>query len=81
MQLSFIKELGFYVYKINVSAQKINVNRVKTFEMIIAFILIDNKNKKLHFFKKTFILADISIDITFSILFFILANVKINFNN
>lgn len=36
MQLSFIKKLGFYIYKTNVDAQKINSNWQKTFRMVIA---------------------------------------------
>lgn len=48
--------------------------------MVIAFLLINNKDKKSCFFKKTFLLADINIDVASEILFLILNNIQINFN-
>lgn len=43
--------------------------------MVIASFLIDDKNKKFRFFEEIFLLADISIDVSY------LNNVKINFND
>lgn len=63
IQPSFIKKLGFCIYKANIDAQKINSSRQKTFRMVIASFQIDNKDKKSCFFKLTFLLADISINI------------------
>lgn len=49
--------------------------------MIIAFFLLDNKAKKSRFFKKTFLLSNISTDKTLKILFLTLNNMVINFTN
>lgn len=49
--------------------------------MIIILFQIDNKYKKSCFFQGTFLLADISIDITFRMSFLTLSNVEVNFNN
>lgn len=48
---------------------------------MITLFLIDDKYKRFRFFKKTFLLADINIDIIFRLLFFTLSNVKTHFNN
>lgn len=46
--------------------------------MVIALFLMDNKDKKFCYFKMTFLIADISMDITFN-MFFFLHNIQINF--
>lgn len=43
--------------------------------MIRAFLIIDNKDEKSHFFKKTFLFADISMDITLKMFFLTLSNI------
>lgn len=42
---------------------------------------MNDKNEKSQFFKETFLLADISMDIAFRIFFLILNNVKVNFSD
>lgn len=37
MQPSYMQKLGFYVQKTNISAQKIDGNKLKIFKMVIAF--------------------------------------------
>lgn len=81
MLSSFAKKLGFYIHKTNVNIQKIDCNRPGTFNIVIAFFSVNNKNKKFCFFKKTFVLADISMNIAFEIFFLILNNVEVNFTN
>lgn len=48
---------------------------------MIASFLVDDINKKSSFFKKVFLLADISIDVALKMFFLILSNIKVNFNN
>lgn len=48
--------------------------------MIIASFQVDDKDGKSCFFQETFLLADVSMDVAFEILFFILSNVKVNSN-
>lgn len=42
---------------------------------------MDNKDKKFCFFEEIFLLADISMDISFEMPFLSLSNFEINFNN
>lgn len=49
--------------------------------MVIGSFLMDDKRKKSQFFKKIFLLADISMNVTLKIFFIILSNTKVNFTN
>lgn len=49
--------------------------------MIIASFLVNDKNEKSWFFEKTFLLADINIDIAFEMLFLTLSNVEVSYTN
>lgn len=77
----FLIKLDFHIRKTNIGGKKINSNKLKIFEKVITFFLQITKSKKYRFLEKTFLLTNISIDIAFEILFFILNNVEINFNN
>lgn len=59
--------------------QKIYGIRLETFGMVIISFLINNKDEKSRFFKKTFRLANISIDVAFKIPVLTLSNVKVDF--
>lgn len=63
------------------SAQKIDGNKLKTYKMIIASFQMDDKDKKSCFLEKTFLLAEISINVVFEMSFFILRNIVVKFNN
>lgn len=76
-----MRKLSFHIRKTDVSALKIDSSRLEIFDIVIAFFWIDNKNGKSCFFKRTFLLADISINITFGMFFLILSNVKDNFTD
>lgn len=47
--------------------------------MMIAAFLINNKDKKIRFFKKIFLFANFSLDVIFKILFFTLSNANVKF--
>lgn len=74
MQPSFAKKLVLSIWKNNVGTQKIDGNRFKTFKMIIASILVYKKDAKSQLFKETFLLADMSMNVTFKMCFFTLSN-------
>lgn len=40
---------------------------------------MDSKDKKFWFFEKTFLLADMSMNVAFEMFFFILNNIEVNF--
>lgn len=63
------------------SVKKIDGSWLKTFGIVIALFKVEDKEGKFCFFKEIFLLADISINVAFGILFLTLGNVKINFNN
>lgn len=81
MQPGFAKKLGFCIHKTNDSTQKIDTSRFQTFGIVIALLEVDNKEEKSCFFTKTFLLADMSMDVAFAMSFFTLSNVEIKFNN
>lgn len=59
--------------------QKIHDDRLKTFDIVIAIFVVDNKDRKSWFLEETFLLVNINIDIVFRIFFFNLNNIEINF--
>lgn len=65
----------------NVGTQKINGSQLEIFGIIVSSFLIDDKDEKSPVFETTFLLVDISIDITFEMPFLNLNNIWINFNN
>lgn len=42
---------------------------------------MEDKDRRSHFFEEIFLLADISMDVTFGMSFFTLSNVEINFTD
>lgn len=78
---SFTKKLGFCIQKTKVNAQKIDDSPLEIFGIVIASFIINDKDKNFRFFEETFLLADISMNITFEMFFLILKNIQINFNN
>lgn len=81
MQPSFARKFGVRIRKTDISAQKVDGSRLQTFGIVIASFLMKNKDRKSRFFDKTFLLVDISMDVTFEIFFFILSNVDVNFTD
>ena len=64
-----------------VSAQRINGLKLDILGIVIPSFFMEDKEEKYRFFEKTFLLVNISIDIAFKILFLILSNIKIDFND
>lgn len=81
MQLSFARKQGLRICKIDINTQKISDSRLEAYEMVIALFQVNDINAKFRFFEKTFLLADININVTFGIFLLILNNVKINCND
>lgn len=79
IHLNSAKKLDFPVYKIILGVQKIDDLKLDTFCMIIIFFLMEDKEKRFHFIEETFLLADITIDITPIMAFCTLSNVKSDF--
>lgn len=62
-------------------SKKYYCNRLKKLQIVITTFLIEEKDRNSRVFEKTFLLANIYIDITYEILFLNLSNIKMDFNN
>ena len=79
MHLAFAKELGLVMQSTNFGAQKIDSTTLETYKIIlVAFSVIDQVNR-VRFFKKTFLVANVSPDVVFRMLFLTLSSANINF--
>ena len=79
MYSDFVKKLSLWAYNTKVGVQKINDLKLDTFDMVIVFFFVEDKEGRFRFLKETFFLAYINIDITFRMLFFTLSNDEIDF--
>ena len=55
--------LGFKVWRTNVGAQKIDNSLLATYRMVIAAFQVLDKLERAHFFQKSFLLADTSMEV------------------
>ena len=79
MILRYALKLGLKVCFINVGAQKIDGSTLETFEIVLASFQVEDMLEKAQFFQKTFLLADLSIQVVLGMLFLILSNADIKF--
>lgn len=62
-----------------IKTQKIDGIILDTYKMLITAFLITDKANLEKFFKKTFLIANISSKVVFGILFFILSHINVDF--
>ena len=80
IHLSFAKQLGLSIWSIDVEAQKIDGTILDTHGMVvIAFLVIDRANQ-VRFFEKTFLVANVSLEVVLGMPFFILSSADIDFS-
>lgn len=79
MHLIYAKKIGLFIQRINFGTQMINSFGLDTFGIVIAAFLINDKDGKINFFEKTFLLANISLDEIFEMLFLTLSNADVRF--
>ena len=60
-------------------AQQIYDNTLETYEILVSTFSILDKDNKIRFFKKSFLLAKVKPDIVFGILFLTINNVNVDF--
>ena len=70
---AFAKELGLPIRSIDVGAKKIDGITLETHEMVVAAFSVEEKANQVRFFKETFLVANVSPEIVFGILFLILS--------
>ena len=77
---SFVKQLGLSIRPTDVGAQKIDGNMLDTHEMVVAAFSVEDKANRVRFFEKTFLLANVSPEVVFGILFLTLSGANIDFS-
>ena len=64
---------------INIDIQKIDSTTFKTYKIVITVFLVINYANRVKVFEKTFLVANVSLDMVFKILFFTLKGANIDF--
>ena len=75
---TFVKESGFSIKPIDVEVQKIDSIMLDLYGMIVAAFLVMDKADWVRFFKKTFLVANVSPKVVFGMLFLTLSGADIN---
>ena len=73
------RKSNFLFKKIDIGTKKINDSTLAIFNIVISIFLIIDKDEKVRFFKKIFLLANISLDMVCKISFLIFNNINIKF--
>ena len=76
---AFAKELGLLIRPTDVGAQKIDGTTLDTYEMVVAAFLIKNKANQVRFFVETFLMANVSLEVVFGMIFFTLSGADVDF--
>ena len=76
---TFVKELGLPIRLTDIGAQKIDGTTLVTYGMVIAAFSITDKANRVRFFEETFLVANVSPEVVFGILFLTLSGADIDF--
>ena len=76
---AYTKQLGFWAWKTDVRAYKIDCSSLKIYEMAIAAFQVMAKLDRAWLLQKTFLLANITMEIVLKILFFSFSNANIQY--
>ena len=79
VHLALAKELGLPIRPIDVGAQKIDGTRLKTYGMVVAAFSVEDKANRVIFFQETFLVANVSPEVVFGMLFLTLSGANIDF--
>lgn len=79
MTPAYAAQLGLKVKLTNIISQKIDGSTLKIYEIVIAGFSVHNKLGRVWFFKETFLLANISIEMVLEMPLFSLSNANIEF--
>lgn len=70
--------IRLFIKKTEVGVQKINGIILEIYRIVLAAFSINNQANRVKFFEKTFLMANISLEVVFRIFFFILIGVNVN---
>ena len=76
---AFAKELGLSIRPTDVGAQKIDGTKLETYEMVVAAFSMEDKANRVKFFKETFLVANVSLEVVFGMLFLTLSGANVDF--
>ena len=76
---TFVEKLGFVVQTTNIGTQKIDGTIFETHGIIVTAFSVNDQTNKIRFFEKTFLVANVSPNIVFKMLFLTLNNADIDF--
>ena len=79
MHLAYATKLGLHARKIDVGAQKIDESYLDTFGMVIADYSVKDKLGRVLFFQKTFLLANIGLEVVLGMFFLTFSKKYIRF--
>ena len=79
MYPAYATKLGLRTRKIDIGAQKIDGSHLDTFGMVIADCSVKDKLKRVRFFQKIFLLANIGLEVVLGIPFLTLSKADIRF--
>ena len=79
LTLAYASRIGFQVHRTEIGAQKLDSTTFKIFKMVLASFQVENKLRKTRFFQKTFLLANISMEMVLSMPFLTFSNANVQF--
>ena len=77
---SFVKQLDFPIRPTDVGAQKIDGTMLDTHEIVVAAFSVKDKANRVRFFEKTFLVANVSPEVVFGMLFLTLSGTDVDFS-
>ena len=80
MHPSFAKQLGLSIRPTDVRAQKIDGTTLDTYEMVVVAFSVMDKANQVRFFEETFLVANVSPEVVFEMLFLTLSGANIDFS-
>ena len=79
IHLTFAKELGLPIRPTDIGAKKINSTTLNSFRAVVAAFLVTDKANQVRSFEKIFLIANVSLEIVFEMLFLTFSGTDINF--
>ena len=80
MHPSFAKQLGLPIRLTDIGGQKIDGTTLDSHGMVVAAILVVDKANQVRFFEETFMVANVSPEVVFGMLFLTLSGADIDFS-
>ncbi len=79
MSQAFAHRLGLKIWKTNIRAQKIDGTTLETYEIVVSTFSMSDKENRERFFKESFLLADVKLDVVLGMPFLTMTNADVDF--